>query len=122
VTPISSGPRLIGFKFDPALADKANMDPSPRGRSIRFFPGAGLRCDRAFLQELTAEYAVLLLDRRLEPGSTLFLELHSLDSRLSRTPIATVTRAEMETPGRWLVRCRFALRLNPGELHVARAA
>jgi hypothetical protein len=71
---------------------------------------------------LTAEHAVLVLDRRLEPGSTLFLELHSLDSRLSRTPLATVTRAELEAPGRWLVRCRFTLRLNEGELHVARAA
>jgi hypothetical protein len=98
------------------------MTPPQRGRSVRIFPGAGLRSDRAFLQELTAEHAVLILDRRLEPGSTLFLELHSLDCRLSRTPLATVTRAELDAPGRWLIRSRFTLRLNPGELEVARAA
>lgn len=98
------------------------MAPSPRGWSVRFFPRAGLRSGRAFLHELSAEYAVLVLARRLEPGTSLFLELHSLDPRLSRAALATVTRAELQAPGRWRVRCRFALRLNPGELEVARAA
>jgi hypothetical protein len=98
------------------------MQLASRGRSVRYFPGAGLRCGRAFLQELTADHAVLVLDRRIEPGTSLFLELHSLDRRLLRTPLATVTRAELQVPGRWLLRCRFALRLNEGEVDVARAA
>jgi hypothetical protein len=98
------------------------MEPLPRGRSVRFFPGAGIRCDRAFLQELSVDHVVLILDRQLEPGCSLFLDLHSLDSRLYRMPLATVTRAELQAPGRWLLRCRFALRLNACECQVARAA
>jgi hypothetical protein len=114
--------RRIPFKFEPPRTDEGSMASSPRGRSVRYFPGAGLRCGRAFLQELTSDHAVLALDRRIEPGTSLFLELHSLDRRLARTPLATVTRADLQAPGRWLLRCRFALRLNEGELHVARAA
>ncbi len=98
------------------------MNPSARGRSVRFVLRASTRIDRAFLHELTADHAVLVLPRPLEQGTALFLGLHSLDPRLSRTPLATVGPSVLQAPGRWLVRCRFALPLNAGELGVARAA
>jgi hypothetical protein len=81
-----------------------------------------LRYGRGFLEELTAEYAVLLLCHPIEPGTSLFLEMRSLDRRLTRTPLATVTRSEQQGPDRWVVRCRFTLHLNAGEVHLGRCA
>jgi hypothetical protein len=98
------------------------MFASPRGPSVRFVLRAGLRFGRAFLAELSAEHAVLILARRLEPGTSLFLDLHTLDPRLSHAAPATVTRADLVAPGRWRVVCRFELPLNPAQVAVARAA
>ena len=98
------------------------MDSPPARRPIRFFQRPTLRYGRGFLEELSPEYAVLLLCYPIEAGTSLFLEMRSLDQRLTRTPLATVTRAEQQGPGRWLVRCRFALPLNGGEVHLGRCA
>jgi hypothetical protein len=98
------------------------MDSPPARRPLRFFQRPTLRYGRGFLEELTNEYAVLLLCHPIEPGTSLFLEMRSLDRRLTRTPLATVTRAERRAPGRWLVRCRFVLQLNAGEVCLGRCA
>ena len=98
------------------------MDSPPSRRPLRFFQRPTLRYGRGFLEDLTAEYAVLLLCHPVEPGTSLFLEMRSLDRRLTRTPLATVTRSERQGPGRWLIRCRFVLHLNAGEVHLGRCA
>ena len=60
--------------------------------SKRYFcEHCGVHCfGRGFLEELTAEHAVLLLCHPIEPGTSLFLEMRSLDRRLTRMPLATV--------------------------------
>jgi hypothetical protein len=95
--------------------------PSTR-RPIHYFQRPSLRYGRGFLEELTPEFAVLLLCHPLEPGTSLFLEMRALDRRLTRMPLGTVTRSERQGPGRWLVRCRFVLHLNAGEVHLGRCA
>jgi hypothetical protein len=98
------------------------MENAPPKRPVRFFQRPSLRYGRGFLEELTPEYAVLLLCHPIEPGTSVFLEMRGLDRRLTRMPLATVTWAEQQGPDRWLVRCRFALPLNAGEVRLGRCA
>ncbi len=83
---------------------------------VRFLVRPSFQCSRAILKDLSVEGIGLMLNRKLEPGTVLVVQLRGGRRGTSQTRLARVVQATPHDSGHWLIGCKLTWHMNTDEL------